>query len=224
MNSIEDFLKIIASLKIDSNGCKIWNRSKDNHGYGYYCIGGRNRKSHRLLFQLKFPGNYQKKVIRHKCDNPSCCNIDHLEAGSQADNIRDMIARKRAAIGSKMPTSKLNEIQVLQIKKRLKNQHTKDIAKDFGVANTTIAAIKNGRTWKDVAGGSKRENFRTYSRMQRNQTGSNNLIALLDEVKVKEIKIRLRNGETAKSIASDFSVHKNTIFAIKQNRTWKHVD
>ncbi len=224
MNSIEDFLKIIASLTINSNGCKIWNRSKDNHGYGYYCIGGRNRKSHRLLFQLRFPGDYTKKVVRHKCDIPGCCNIDHLEIGSQADNIRDMIDRKRAAIGSKMPTSKLNEIQVLQIKERLKNHHTKDIAKDFGVANTTIAAIKNGRTWKDIEGGCKREDFKTFSRMQRNQTGSNNLIALLDEGKVKQIKIRLRNGETAKSIAQDFNVAKNTIFAIKQNRTWKHVE
>ena len=35
-------------------------------------------------------------VIRHKCDNPICCNPNHLEPGSQEENVRDMIERGRA--------------------------------------------------------------------------------------------------------------------------------
>ena len=36
-------------------------------------------------------------VIRHRCDNPICCNPDHLEPGSQEENVRDMIERGRAS-------------------------------------------------------------------------------------------------------------------------------
>lgn len=223
MNSSEDFLNIINNLPKDENGCKIWVRSKDKSGYGYYCFNGRNKKAHRLLFQIKFPGNYFGVVIRHKCDNPSCCNLEHLEKGTQKDNVQDMMKRKRAAVGSKMPTAKLHEEEVREIKKLLKNEHTKIISKKFNVSNSTIAAIKNGRSWKEVEGGSKREDFKIFSRMQRDQKGSKNKFSRLNENMVKEIKERLLKGETVKSIAKDFEVASTTIFSIKQNRTWKQV-
>lgn len=36
------------------------------------------------------------EVVRHKCDNPRCINIDHLEGGTQVDNMQDMHSRGRA--------------------------------------------------------------------------------------------------------------------------------
>ena len=35
-------------------------------------------------------------VIRHTCDNPACCNPEHLVLGTQADNLRDCRERGRA--------------------------------------------------------------------------------------------------------------------------------
>lgn len=35
-------------------------------------------------------------VIRHKCDNPRCCNPAHLEEGTQRQNVGDMRDRGRA--------------------------------------------------------------------------------------------------------------------------------
>jgi hypothetical protein len=32
----------------------------------------------------------------HKCDNPKCNNPDHLYVGTQKENVRDMMDRKRA--------------------------------------------------------------------------------------------------------------------------------
>lgn len=36
------------------------------------------------------------EVVRHTCDNPRCINPDHLIAGTQKDNVRDMFSRGRA--------------------------------------------------------------------------------------------------------------------------------
>jgi hypothetical protein len=36
-------------------------------------------------------------VVRHKCDVPVCVNPQHLELGTQKDNIHDMWTRGRAA-------------------------------------------------------------------------------------------------------------------------------
>ena len=35
-------------------------------------------------------------VIRHTCDNPACCNPNHMIVGTNKENTADMIARQRA--------------------------------------------------------------------------------------------------------------------------------
>lgn len=34
-------------------------------------------------------------LVRHKCDNRSCASIEHLELGTQSDNVNDMMSRGR---------------------------------------------------------------------------------------------------------------------------------
>lgn len=52
--------------------------------------------------------------------------------------------------------------------------------------------------------------------------GSLNGYAILDEADVKEIKGRLKRGETNVSIAFNYGVHHSTISAIKLGKLWNY--
>jgi hypothetical protein len=40
-------------------------------------------------------------MVCHRCDNPPCCNPDHLYAGTMSDNALDSAERKRHANAKK---------------------------------------------------------------------------------------------------------------------------
>jgi hypothetical protein len=43
-------------------------------------------------------------IICHHCDNPPCCDIDHLFLGTNADNMADKIAKGRHRNGNEKKT------------------------------------------------------------------------------------------------------------------------
>jgi hypothetical protein len=53
--------------------------------------------------------------------------------------------------------------------------------------------------------------------------GSTHKGAILDEIKVADIKRRLAAGEKQKRLASEFGVALETIHSIKSGKSWKHV-
>lgn len=57
-----------------------------------------------------------------------------------------------------------------------------------------------------------------------NKTGEKSNVSKLKKDQVKEIKERLNNGETQKSIAKDFPVSRSQISSIKHERSWTHVE
>lgn len=68
---------------------------KKGYGMGYATawLGSRPTTLHRKIF---FEVNgYLPEVVRHTCDNPRCINPEHLIAGTQKDNVADMLTRNR---------------------------------------------------------------------------------------------------------------------------------
>lgn len=77
----------------EATGCLLFRGSTCCRGYGWFGIAGKNHKAHRVAWvlsgQLITP---DKPHILHNCpagDNPLCCEVSHLWAGTNDDNARD---------------------------------------------------------------------------------------------------------------------------------------
>lgn len=76
-------------------GCWYWDGPRDPNGYGKVYWRGRKWGAHRVAYLL-LRGDLGNQVVRHACDNPGCVNPDHLSIGTQGENVRDMVLRRRA--------------------------------------------------------------------------------------------------------------------------------
>lgn len=77
---------------INNTMCWEWKSVNKKSGYGrtmHVSIGGNTKYfiPHRVSY-YKYYGEYPE-LIRHKCNNRSCVNPNHLEAGSYRDNAID---------------------------------------------------------------------------------------------------------------------------------------
>lgn len=87
--------------------------------------------------------------VRHTCDNPRCVNPGHLLLGSNADNVRDRMARGRSAKGEQTRTAKLNESAVREIRRLLDagGVSLSELGRRFNVNLSTIRLVKRRETW-----------------------------------------------------------------------------
>ena len=98
--------RLASGLERKPNGCLEWTRGTDEGGYGRIRVDGKNVATHRLAWGLAHPGEPLPPVMRHLvCDNPPCCDVAHLQPGTQADNVADRDTKGRAGVshnGSKI--------------------------------------------------------------------------------------------------------------------------
>lgn len=80
-------------------GCWEWTGATSDAGYGVLGKGRRGtgliRASHvswTIHHNLPVP---KGMIVRHTCDNPPCCNPEHLLVGTYKQNHEDMIKRGR---------------------------------------------------------------------------------------------------------------------------------
>lgn len=142
-------------LEKKENGCiECLSHCKDNCGYTRIWYNGKQERLFRVIYQLKNGDIPKNMVLRHTCDNPSCCNIEHLVLGTQKDNVDDMIKRqrskhrteKKSIQGTKNKSNKLSEDAVRNI--YLSNLSYYKLSKLYNVSRVNIFLIKKGKTWK----------------------------------------------------------------------------
>lgn len=93
----ERFWKLIDQSR---EGCWEWQGRCDKDGYGIAPGKYSNkpeRSSHRMSFHFSYGPIPDGMLVCHSCDNPPCCNPEHLFLGTHADNQKDSAAKNRKA-------------------------------------------------------------------------------------------------------------------------------
>jgi hypothetical protein len=129
-----------ADIKLNlDTPCIEWTGSRHDDGYGTKWQDGKLKKVHRIEWENHHGPIPPGINILHGCDNPPCYNIEHLFAGTQADNVRDMARKGRHG------RSTLTNEQCQQIReRRAAGEKVHPLAAEYGVAPGTISRIANG--------------------------------------------------------------------------------
>lgn len=84
--------------------CWVWTGSKTPSGYGQMNFSSSRRpmRTHAVSWAIHHNGQLPEEgqVICHRCDNPPCCNPDHLFVGSPKDNALDAQMKGRIRVGA----------------------------------------------------------------------------------------------------------------------------
>lgn len=128
--------------------CWLWRGRHTGGGYGQIVIERRRVYVHRIAYEAAhgpIPAGY---VVLHSCDNPPCVNPAHLSIGTQADNVRDAIDKGHYR-GARNGQAKLTADQAAYI--RRSTARGVDLARRFGVHDSTISNIRTGKRWAEAA-------------------------------------------------------------------------
>lgn len=77
--------------------CWLWTGRRSPRGYGVFWLDGKNRRAHRVSYEMHIGAISDGVFVCHECDNPPCVNPAHLFLGTHLDNVRDMCVKGRHA-------------------------------------------------------------------------------------------------------------------------------
>jgi hypothetical protein len=138
--------------------CWVWTGYR-KAGYGQIGRGGRGSRiilTHRLSWIFHFGPIPEGLKVLHKCDNPPCCNPDHLFLGTDKDNVRDKINKGRLKWGTTLGGANNKAKLTPEIVREIRRLHcpvsapSRALAKRFAVSQHCIIQIINRRTWAHV--------------------------------------------------------------------------
>lgn len=134
--------------------CWPWRGYIGSRGYGISAVPGvPNEKTtaHRVALMLSGAKLAPGQSGCHACDWPPCCRPDHLFAGTAQENSDDMIAKGRAAVGTRNGLARLTGDDVLAMRRgRAAGKTLAELAAEFGVTIGTVRPAVLGHTWKHV--------------------------------------------------------------------------
>lgn len=127
--------------------CWLWQGAKLPDGYGHFGFDRKRYRTHRAAYEVAFGPVPEGMLVCHKCDQPACCNPQHLFAGTNKDNSDDKLRKGRQRRGE-ANRAKLTEDQIREI--RASNESMRQMAKRFGVSASHVSKIRRKVKWAHV--------------------------------------------------------------------------
>lgn len=113
------------------SGCWEWQGSKNQFGYGTILRTTDGKPKligvHRFAYTTWRGQIPDGKHVMHTCDNRGCINPDHLQVGTHADNMRDMVAKGRHSNAQKARKERLPTVD--ETRQTAENAHLEAVAK-----------------------------------------------------------------------------------------------
>ncbi|AAP34081.1 gene 2.8 [Escherichia phage T7] len=127
--------KILERIKVTSSGCWEWQGATNNKGYGQvWCSNtGKVVYCHRVMSNAP-----KDSTVLHSCDNPLCCNPEHLSIGTPKENSTDMVNKGRSHKGYKLSDEDVMTIMEF-------SESNVSLARTYDVSQQTICDIRKGR-------------------------------------------------------------------------------
>lgn len=143
-----------AKIVVVEGGCWEWTGSTNPSGYGELGLGGRHEglvAAHRLSWELHVGPIPDGLWVLHRCDNPPCCNPDHLFLGTRTDNVRDMYAKGRRGLVDNGRRKMVEDDVRCARALREAGASIAGLARVFGVRHRTMQCALERLTWRFVA-------------------------------------------------------------------------
>ena len=130
-------------------------------------IGRMKLKAHQWAYAI-YRGSIPAGLnVCHSCDVPRCVNPDHLWLGTQADNMRDMIAKGRrrpysptfrphqpfrlvSLPGERNPRARLSEKDARKLLSLKGQVTTAEAGRRFGLSHNHVSNIWSGKRWSHL--------------------------------------------------------------------------
>lgn len=142
----EDAVARMKARLVPEGDCLVWPGWRVG-GYGMMDTREGRVYLHRLAYAAAHGGEIDGPCVLHTCDNPPCCNPEHLYVGDRARNVQDMVDRQRHA--TKITKDDVLLMRVLHVKgDPVFGQH--GLARRFGISPRQVRDIVTRKAWKHV--------------------------------------------------------------------------
>ncbi len=119
--------------------CHVW-QGEPSQRYPSLKIKGKPKKVHAWVWEQANGPIPPGLVLHHRCENPRCCRLDHLELATTASNAQ-------RARHTKLTMEKAEQIRHLAAG----GEHSyRRLAEMYGVSRGTIEGVVYGHTWRPV--------------------------------------------------------------------------
>lgn len=86
--------RVLERVDVDDAGCWNWTGATVHNGYGETMVGARMLRTHRYVYEQLVGPIPAGLHIDHLCRNRLCCNPEHLEPVTQAENNKRSAAAR----------------------------------------------------------------------------------------------------------------------------------